>query len=162
MRIYPDIVVMYHENRLIAQHTRSYEKNMDFEDPSHVRKLLEEKRNAKDHKLLRTFLKLSPNCEKYYLGIKEKRFNAKEHIRKIMTLAEIYGSDDIRRAIDDALEFKAYSSDYIANLLEQRKRLTPKAAPLHLMRKSDMLDIEFDQPTMELYDKLERESHYEQ
>ncbi len=122
---------------------------------------MRKKRNAKDQKLLRAFLKLSPNSEKYYLGLKEKRFNAVEHIRKIMTLAEIYGGDDIRRAIDDALEFKAYSSDYIANLLEQRKRFTPKAAPLHLMRKRDMLDIEFSQPNMDLYEKIERRHHYE-
>ena len=162
MKIYPDLIVMYHESKLIAQHTRSYEKNMDFEDPEHVKKLLEERRNAKDQKLLRAFLKLTPMSERYYLGIKEKRFNPSEHIRKIMSLTEIYGSDDIRRAIDDALEFKAYSSDYIANLLEQRKRITPKAAPLHLMRKSDMLDIEFDQPDMELYEKIERRNYYEQ
>ena len=161
MKIYPDLIMMYHENKLIAQHTRSYEKNIDFELHIHVKKLLEEKRNAKDQKLLRAFLKLSPNSEKYYLGLKEKRFNAVEHIRKIMTLAEIYGGDDIRRAIDDALEFKAYSSDYIANLLEQRKRFTPKAAPLHLMRKRDMLDIEFSQPNMDLYEKIERRHHYE-
>lgn len=161
MRIYPDLITMYHENKLIAQHARSYEKNMDFELHAHVKKLLEEKRNAKDQKLLRAFFKLSSNSEKYYLGIKEKRFNAAEHIRKIMTLSEIYGGDDIRRAIDDALEFKAYSSDYIANLLEQRKRLTPKAAPLHLMRKRDMLDIDFDQPNMNLYEKIERQHHYE-
>ncbi len=162
MSIYPDQILIYHENKLIALHTRSYEKNMDFENPGHVKKLLEEKRNAKDQKLLRAFLKLTPMSERYYLGIKEKRFNPSEHIRKIMTLAEIYGSDDIRKAIDDALEFKAYSSDYIANLLEQRKRFTPKAAPLHLMRKSDMLDIEFDQPDMDLYEKVERRNHYEQ
>ena len=162
MRIYPDLLVMYHENKLIAQHTRSYEKHMDFEDPIHVKKLLEEKRNAKDQKLLRDFLKLTPDSEKYYIGIKEKRFNAAEHIRKIMTLVEIYGSHDIGRAINDALEFKAYSSDYIANLLEQRRRFTPEAAPLHLMRKSDALEIEFDKPNMDIYDKLERNSHYEQ
>jgi len=161
MRIYPDLIVIYHENKLIAQHRRSYEKNMNFEDPAHVKKLLEEKRNAKDQKLLRAFIKLTPNAEKYYLGIKEKRFNTAEHIRKIMTLSEIYDIGDIRTAINDALEFKAYSSDYIANILEQRKRLTPEAAPLHLMRKSDMLEIDFEQTNMDLYEKIERHHHYE-
>jgi len=39
MRIYPDLIVIYHENKLIAQHSRSYEKNMNFEDHAHVKKL---------------------------------------------------------------------------------------------------------------------------
>ena len=34
------------------------------------------------------------------------------------------------RAIDDALEFKAFSSEYIANILEQRERRLPDPGPL--------------------------------
>ncbi len=161
MRIYPDQILLYHENNLIAKHVRSYEKNMDFEDYTHVKKLLEEKRNAKDQKLLAAFLKLTPQAEKYYAGIKEKRFNAVGHVRKIMTLVEVYGKDDVQRAIDDALELNAYSCDYITNIVEQRKRFTPKAAPLHLLRRSDMLDIELEQPDIALYDTIERKNHYE-
>ncbi|MEA3347166.1 MAG: hypothetical protein U9Q21_03655 [Candidatus Auribacterota bacterium] len=161
MRIYPDLLVIYHDNKLIAQHNRSYEKNMDFEDSVHVKKLLDERRNAKDQKLLCAFLKLTGKAEKYYEGIKERRFNSIEHVRKIMTLAEVYGKDDIRRAIDDALELNAYSCDYITNIVEQRRRFTPKAAPLHLMRKSDMLDIELEEPDINLYDTIERKNHYE-
>ncbi len=161
MRIYPDLITVYDNNKLIAQHCRSYEKNMDFENPDHVKKLLEEKRNAKAQKLLQAFLKLTPQAEKYYLGLKAKRINVSEHIRKIMTLAQMYDHNDLCRAISDAIEYNAYSSDYIANLLEQRKRFTPEAAPLHLTRKSDALDIDFRQPDMDIYERIERSNHCE-
>jgi hypothetical protein len=49
-----------------------------------------------------------------------------------MALSEIYGPDKVARAIEDAFEFAAFSSDYIANILEQRERLTLQPGPLHL------------------------------
>lgn len=158
MRIYPGLICIYDNNKLIAEHTRSYERNMDFENPLHVKKLLEEKRKAKDQKLLQAFLKLTSEAEKYYQGIKARRINAAEHIRKIMSLAQIYDHNDICRAISDAIEYNAYSSDYIENLLEQRKRLTPEAAPIHLTRNSDLLDIDFKQPDMNIYERIERKN----
>jgi hypothetical protein len=34
-----------------------------------------------------------------------------------MALSQVYGADKVARAIEDAFEFQAFSSDYIANLL---------------------------------------------
>jgi hypothetical protein len=34
-----------------------------------------------------------------------------------MALSEVYGPDKVARAIEDAFEFAAFSSDYIANIL---------------------------------------------
>lgn len=51
-----------------------------------------------------------------------------------MALSEVYGPDKVARALEDAFEFRAFSSDYIANILEQRERLTVRPGPLHLTR----------------------------
>jgi hypothetical protein len=64
------------------------------------------------------------------------------HITKIMALSEVYGPDKMARAIEDAFEFAAFGSDFIANILEQRERLAPPAGPLHLTRSQDLLDVE--------------------
>ena len=49
-------------------------------------------------------------------------------------------------------ELGADSSDYIANILEARHRISPQPGPLHLSRKSDYLDIEIQAPDMDAYD----------
>ena len=59
-----------------------------------------------------------------------------------MALSEVYGPDKMARAIEDAFEFAAFGSDFIANILEQRERLAPPAGPLHLTRSQDLLDVE--------------------
>ena len=57
----------------------------------------------------------------------------------------------------DAVEFHAFSSDCITNLLEQRVRGRPDAAPLHLTRNQDVLDLELDQPDLSIYPDIEEE-----
>ena len=69
-----------------------------------------------------------------------------------MALSEVYGPDKVARAIDDALEFAAFSSDYIANLLEQRERLSPPPGPLHLTRRQALLEVELAPADLSIYE----------
>ncbi len=82
-----------------------------------------------------------------------RRFNARQHVRKILALADIYGNADTERAIDDALTFNAFSSEYIAHLLESRARSKPAgASPLSLMRSADLLEIDLPEPDLSIYE----------
>lgn len=157
VKIYPAKLLFYHDDNLIAEHHRSYERNMDFENQDHIKKLIEQRKNARDQKLLSSFLQLSHKAPEYYAGLKNKRFNAKNHIRKILALSETYGKEKASAAIEDALELEAFSSEYIANLLEQRERFTAAASPLHLMRNKDYLDLELGPTDIELYSLFEEE-----
>ena len=79
-------------------------------------------------------------------------------MRKIVALADIYGTEAVERAIEDALVFAAFSCEYIANLLEMRERERPAASPLHLTRAQDLLDIDIDPPDLSAYEPDEHES----
>jgi len=61
---------------------------------------------------------------------------------RLVALADIYGQDNLARAIEDAFDSEAFSSEYIANILEQRQRLVPQPGPLHLTRRADLLDVD--------------------
>ncbi len=69
-----------------------------------------------------------------------------------MALADIYGKDNVVRALEDAFEFEAFSSEYIANILEQRQRLSPVPGPLHLTRRADLLEVELGPADLSLYE----------
>ncbi len=79
--------------------------------------------------------------------------NPLHHMVKIVGLSEIYGPDSVASAIEDAFTFQAFSSEYMANILEQRKRKPPEPGALHLTRKQDLLDISVEEPDMTIYDK---------
>ena len=68
-----------------------------------------------------------------------------------MALSEIYTPEQVQRVIDDAFAFKAFSCEYIANLLEQRSRPSKEPGALHLTRRSDLLDLTLPNPNMDIY-----------
>ncbi|HRY67498.1 MAG TPA: hypothetical protein P5304_05780 [Phycisphaerae bacterium] len=152
LKLYPDHLCLYHQDKLIARHVRCYDRRRDFEDPDHPRALLQQRRRARDQKLLQRLLSLTPRAEGFYQGLAERRLNVLHHVRQIVALAEIYGSDQTARAVEDALEFQAFTCEYIANLLEQRQRILPEPGALHLTRRQDLLDLELPEPNLGLYD----------
>ena len=64
------------------------------------------------------------------------------------------GEEAVARALADACELGAFSSEYITNLIEQRKRTRPEPGALHLTRASDMLELELPPPDLSAYDTL--------
>ena len=161
LRAYPDRVVLYHQEKLIAEHQRCYDRHQDLENPDHVRELLQQKRQARDQQLLQRFLRLSVDAEAYYQQLEKRRLNPREHVRKIVALSEIYGMDAVRRSLADAAVFEAYSAEYIANLLEQRRRVLPEPGALHLTRRADLLDLDLPQADLSPYDLPTEETPHE-
>ncbi len=152
LRVYPEKLLIYHQHNLIAEHPRSYERRRDFLHPDHERKLLAQRRKGREQQLLMHLLSISPRAAELIRGLQTRRLNPPHHIRKIVALAEIYGSDEVARAIEDALEYQAFSSEYIANILEQRARRLPEPGALHLTRREDLLDLELPDPDLSIYD----------
>lgn len=153
VKAYPDRLCLYHQNELIAHHVRSFDRRQDIEDPDHPKVLLEQRHNAREQRLMSQFLALRCNAQVYYEGLVARRFNARGHVRKILALAEIYGKSDTERAIEDALVFSAFSSEYIAHLLESRARSKPQAtSPLSLMRSADLLELDLPEPDLSIYE----------
>lgn len=142
LKLYPEELLLYHHEKLIATHPRSYDRRQLIRNPDHFRDLLTHRRNARTQTLLLAFLALSPHAEPYARKLEDKRLNAAHHIRRIVALSEIYGPAKLDRALQDALAFEAIGSEYIANLLEQRERLGGPPSALHLTRRQDLLDLD--------------------
>jgi transposase len=153
LKIYPDRLCIYCDNKLIGRHVRSYDRHCDFEDPDHPKALLAQRRKARDQKIFMRFLTLSPKAELYYRKLAQRRMNPAHHVRKIVALSEIYSVDAVARAMQDAFVFEAFSCDYIANLLEQRGRSLPEPGALHLTRREDLLDIALEHPDLSIYEE---------
>ena len=151
-RIYADRLALYHEDQPVAEHVRSYDRHRDFEHPDHAQPLLAQRQKAREQQLLARFLSLCPQAPDYYEQLQQRRLNARHHVQKILALVEIYGSEKVTRAIQDAHQYQAYSCEYIANIIEQRARTLPEPGALHLTRSSDLLNLELPEPDLSVYD----------
>jgi len=160
LKRYPDRLCIYHREKLVARHVRSYDRKKDFELPDHPKALLAQRRKARDQKIFMRFLALSDKADAYYRQLEQRRMNPIHHTRQIVALSEIYGEAAVQRAMEDAFSFKAFSCEYIANLLEQRIRKLPEPGALQLTRRQDLLEITVEKPDMEIYNKsIKSEEH---
>jgi transposase len=158
LKTYPDRLCIYHQDKLLARHLRSYDRRKDFELPDHPKALLAQRKKARDQKIFMRFLSLSDKADAYYQQLEQRRMNPLHHIRQIVALSEIYGDQSVQRALEDAFAFQAFSCEYIANLLEQRARKLPETGALHLTRRQDLLELSVEKPDMKLYNKALKKS----
>jgi len=148
-----DLVRLYADTTLVAEHVRRFGRRLDLENPDHVRELEARKKTGARQRLLLRLLALTPSADAYHRALCERRLNADHHVSRIVELIPAYGPEAVGQAIENAHDLGAYSSDYIVNLLEQRARCLPEAGPLHLMRAAEALDLELPDPDMTPYDQ---------
>ena len=151
LKIYPERLLIYHHDKLIATHLRSYDRRQDIRDPDHLQQLLAHRHRGREQTFLQAFLSLGTQADLYARKLQEKRMNAPHHIQKIVALSQLYGPDKVALALNDALTFEAYGCEYIANILEQRERQTPVPSPLHLTHRQDLLDLDMPPVNLNLY-----------
>jgi transposase len=155
LRAYSDRLAFYHDGKLIAEHLRSYQRGRDVLNPDHEKELLQQRRQGRNQRIYQRFLQLTPQADEYHRQLAERRLNPRHHVGRIVALSEIYGFDKTARAIQDAMEFGAFSSEYIANILEQQGRLLPEPGALHVTRGSDLLDLELPETDLSVYTRGE-------
>ena len=147
-----DRLLVYDQDKLVAEHIRGYDRNQDYELPDHVAPLLLQRKKARDQKLFLRFLALCPQAHDYYQQLEQRRLNPKHHVQKIVALSELYGPEPVARALEDAFTYQAFSCEYIANILQQRQHPAQEAGALHLTRQQDLLELELPAPDLSLYD----------
>lgn len=157
LKAYDDRVCVYADTGLIARHVRSMDRHQDVEDAQHPKALLEQRRSAREQRLLTQFMAISPRAQAYREGLQAKRVDARAHLRKIVALLEMHGQDAVARALDDGLELQAFSAEYIAHILAARRRIDQEPGALQLTRAIDLLDLELPAPDLSIYDRDARD-----
>lgn len=153
LKAWPQRVCVYHGEQLIARHVRCYDRHQDIEDPEHAKPLLAQRKSAREQRLMLRFLALSAQAQAYYDALAAKRANARDHVRRIVALAENHGDAAVARALEDGLAFGAFSAEYVANTLEMRERRLDEPAPLQLARRADLLELDLAPADLSLYDR---------
>lgn len=146
------IVLALPSGEVVADHPRCYGRNRDVADPDHGRELESRLRHGRDQRRIESFLALGTAAETYLAGLREKRPAWRGHVDRIVALAEAHGRDEVARLLMDALEHHAFSSEYVLNILEARSRALPEPGPLHVTRRSDLLELDVPKPDLDIYD----------
>jgi transposase len=150
-------VRIYKGEALVALHRRSYGRGEDVRDDAHDRGLREKRRRAERHVLLGRFIALlGPEAERYAAGLARAHVRAVHHLRRIVSLVERCGPEDVREALLLALAHEAYGAEYVENLVhqERRKRLSGPALPPPSLRDEQFAAVALLEPDLDRFQDL--------
>jgi len=140
----------------IAQHRRCWDRQQVIEDPDHRQALLEEKRRAMGSSPSGRLRLSVPESE----TLLDQAFRRGESIGRSTTqlvqLLDDYGPEQLRSAIQLALERETPRVTSVAYILNQRRRLQ-RLRPLHpvqLNRRPDLADLHVQPHNPDVYDGL--------
>lgn len=149
----PDTVRIHCDGKVVAEHARSYERGKNVVEPAHDIELLKRRKKATKAKILELFLDLSPQAADYVAGLRSRRPDADMHLARIMALTTTHTQGQVADALNEAMEMSAYGAEYIANLLDMRRRVREELPPLRSKYDDVGQDIEISQPDMDVYER---------
>jgi len=120
---YVDRVVLCHRDKIVAEHSRSWDKEGVFFDYIHYLPLLERKPGSLEHARPLSDLTL-PECfdtlRRRLIAEEEKQGNGIREFIRVLRLLEDYSMAKLREAVEKALNIGAHSRDVIAQFLIPR------------------------------------------
>ncbi len=153
VRACPGRIAVCQNGSQVASHVRSYGRKLDIVDPDHQQELRKVRRKAAQQNLIRDFIGIGADAEKFMAELNLRELNADLHMRRILTLCEKYGREAVAEVMKDMVQFQVFRAEYIENRLQTAGRIRPAGGRLHVPRAGDMLDIELAQPDLSIYEQ---------
>jgi transposase len=151
-----DEVRVLHEGQAVAQHVRCYERGQLIVLPDHRLAALALRQRSRGSALEHAFDGLGPEARQFHLHLKSQPVKTGVHLRRLLSLARLYGAAEVLAAISRALELAAYDAAYVENLLlaERRRRQLPTPT-LPTPRRRELIDeIELEPSDPAIYDRF--------
>jgi SpoVK/Ycf46/Vps4 family AAA+-type ATPase len=152
-----DTVTLFHRQRMVASYARCWRRGQTFGAERFEKELLAQKAAAaRSQSQQRLIALLAVHCphqaiEDYLRGIADNGRSLSRQITELLDLIRLYGSEDVARCLNKALDARAFGTDYVANLL--RQHLSPRHVqpPLRL-KNPDLNQLATDPLSLAAYD----------
>jgi transposase len=150
-----DEVRILHEGHLAAQHVRCYQRGQLIVLPDHRLAALALSRRSRSSALEQAFDALGPEARQFHLQLRKLPVKTGVHLRRLLSLARLYGTTELLGAISRALELATYDAAYVENLLLAERRLRQLPTPtLPTPKRRELIDeIDLEPADPAVYDR---------
>ncbi len=115
---------------VVAQHTRSYDKGGQIEDPSHIAELTARKRRARYHRGQDRLARAAPSSPALLSQAAERGDNLGSITAALLRLLDHYGALELDAAIQEALQRQVPHPNAVRLSLERRREQRHQPPPL--------------------------------
>jgi transposase len=144
-------ITIYHKEKAIASHSRSWGKRERIELPFHTEQVRKMKKRLWQDKEIAAFLSLGQDAHDYLDELVKAGLPVKKNVARLLNLKDEYGVPSLILAMQKAINYHAAGADYIENILYQE--MTPKRVHSPVRLKNQNLNhIRLAQPLLAEYD----------
>jgi hypothetical protein len=151
-----DELRVLHEGQVVAQHVRCYQRGQLIALPDHRLAALALRHRARGSALEQEFDAWGPEARQFHLDLKSRPVKTGVHLRRLLSLAQLYGKTEVLAAMSRASELATYDAASVENLLlaERRRRQLPTPTLPTPQRRELIDEIELEPADPGIYDRL--------
>jgi len=149
-------VRVLHAGKVLAQHVRCYQRGQLIVLPDHRLAAIAQRQRSRGSAMEQEFDALGPEARLFHLHLKSQPVKTGVHLRRLLSLAKLYGRTELLGAVSRALELATYDAAYVENLLlaERRRRQLPTPT-LPAPKRRELIDeIELEPADLAIYDRF--------
>ena len=144
-------VTLYHKQKQIAAHHRTWERKQRIELAAHREQVEKFHRKLWQDRDIALLSSLGQEAIDYLAGLAETRLPIKKNAAKLLELKDQYSVASLIDAIKKALAHRAYGADYIENILRQ-EHMPKKNHPPVKLKNDELNNIRLQEPSLADYD----------
>lgn len=153
-----ELVRVLDGDREVARHRRSYDTGAVIEDPAHIQQLVRAKNNARESRGRDRLRVLVPESDRLFEELALRGANLGANTSRLLRLLDDYGAEELRAAVQIAIEREAFGAGSVAHVLEQRRRARGERPPMRVELPADprVRNLRVIPHRLEKYDDLSK------
>ena len=157
----PDRVRVVDGLQVLASHRRSWDKGERIEDPAHIQRLVEQKRQARRHRATDQLASAAPASQALLVRAADRGDNLGTITAALMRLLRRYGAAELQAAITEALARDVPHPNAVRLALERRREDRQQPPPITMILPAHVRarDAAVQPHSLDTYDQLKEEAH---
>lgn len=153
----PTTVRVLENTNVLAEHVRSFAKHEVIEDPRHHARLVEAKREGRQHRGYDRLQRAAPATEELFQRLAERGENLGSSTLQLLRLLDEFGAASLERAVAEALQRDVVVPRAVRLILdrERRAQAEPPPVPVKLPDNPKVRDVAVTPHSLESYDGIE-------
>jgi transposase len=151
-----ETVRIMHRGRIVAEQGRSFDRRQQIEDAAHIERLVEHKRQAREHRGLDRLATAAPASRELLTHLAQRGANLGSATARLLLLLEEFGAARLEQAIREAIEKNTPHYHAVRQILERQRRAEGRSPtlPVELPDDPRVRDLTIRPHTLEGYDEL--------
>jgi hypothetical protein len=153
-----DTVRIVHGAKVVAQHSRSFDRDKVIEQSQHIDDLVQVKRTDSRTRGMTRINNVAPSAKKFFQLVAERGHNMGRLTQTLVYLLELYGGAELEAVLSECIANERIHSQAVRSALDQRRGARGDAPPvaLRFLKDRRIDEITVQPKSLKKYDEIIR------